>query len=362
MNCRMCFGPTRTMLSLTPTPIANSFPDKPDTDAPRYPLDLAQCVLCDHVQLKDFKPVDWVDYRYATPAAVRPHLVQAAQSIRTRYPKAKTVLEIGCNNGLYLEVLRHAGFEATGVDPCTKVGIQKSFSSKLADTLEPFDLIVANNVLAHVDDFWDVFRGIDRLLKDDGALILEVQYLPSMMAAGAFDMIYHEHRDYHTLAPWPKFLKRFGMVLTDFETIGTHGGSVRIWCERPGWPSSLPVEYVDWKYFKRGIATAKTDLLNQIADTTGPIVAFGATAKACTLIHHFGIADFIDGCMDSTPAKQGRYLPGTNIKIVPPYAVSPETTILATAWNFRDTLREQYPTHRFIVPFHKEALCPVSSN
>jgi SAM-dependent methyltransferase len=367
MNCRMCFGPTRTMLKLTPTPIANSFPDHPDTDAPRYPLDLAQCVICDHVQLADFKPVDWVDYRYATPDAVRPHLVQAAQALRTRYPKAKTVLEIGCNNGLYLDVLRNAGFEATGIDPCTKVGIAKSFSSKLADTLEPVDLIVANNVLAHVDDLWDVFRGIDRLLKDDGVLVFEVQHFYDLVTAGAFDMVYHEHRDYHTFAPWPRFLKRWGLVVDYYEHLSTHGGSLRFYCRRPGYATMLPDYPIDWRGFKATIAEAKQSVLEQITACDGPIIAFGATAKACTLIHHFGLADFIDFAMDNTPAKQGRYIPGTKIKIVAPGDLmqagpGPEqpVTYLLTAWNFEKEIRAQYPQHRFIVPFKKESLCLAS--
>src|ERR1041385_7487168 len=131
MTCRLCYGPTRVMLSLTPTPIANSFPDHPDQDAERFPLDVAQCILCDHVQLNEYQPVDWVDYRYATPEAVRPHLEEAAHVLRRTFPQAKTVLEIGCNNGLYLDVLRKAGFSAVGVDPCTNVGIKKSFSAGL---------------------------------------------------------------------------------------------------------------------------------------------------------------------------------------------------------------------------------------
>lgn len=360
LACRMCCGPTRTMLSLTPTPLANSFPDHPDQDAERYPLDMTQCVRCDHVQIGARPDVDWVDYRYATPAAVRPHLAEAARLLRETYPPAKTVMEIGCNNGLYLEELRKVGFEAIGVDPCTDVGIRQPFTHALARTLEPFDLIVANNVLAHVDDLWDVFRGIDHLLKDDGALVFEVQYLPSMMHAGAFDMIYHEHRDYHTLSPWPAFLKRFGLVMTRYEMLPTHGGSVRVWCERPGISyGEMPQEGIDWRAFQCRIAEAKASVLAQITEVDGPLIAFGATAKACTLIHHFGLADLIDYVVDSTPAKQGRYIPGTNIKIISHDSyIRKGVPILLTAWNFEKEIRAQFPNHHFIVPF-KEALCPA---
>ena len=358
MNCRLCYGPIRTMLSLTPTPLANSFPATPDQDAERVPLDVAQCISCDHVQLAEYQAVDWVDYRYATPAAVRPHLEAAATVLRRTYPEAKTVLEIGCNNGLYLDVLRQAGFSAIGVDPCTEVGIKKPFGYGLAHTLEPVDLIVANNVLAHVDDLWDVFRGIDFLLKDDGALVFEVQYFPQMTATGAFDMIYHEHRDYHTLSPWPAFLKRWGLVITDIEPLPTHGGSIRLCCERPGIGMAIDPEPIDWKSFKYRIAEAKRGLLERVTEVNGPLVAFGATAKACTLIHHFGLADVIDYAVDNTPAKQGRYIPGTRIQIYPESRLDevPPAAVLMTAWNFRDVLMSQYPQLHWVIPF-EEGVC-----
>jgi len=356
----MCGGEGRVMLSLTPTPIANSFPDHHDQDAARYPLDLMQCFTCEHVQLAEFQAVEWVDYRYATPEAVRPHLAAAAAVLRRTYPEAKTVLEIGCNNGLYLDVLRKVGFSAVGVDPCTDVGIKAPFSAHLAKGLEPVDLIVANNVLAHVDDLHDVFSGIDHLLKDDGALVFEVQYFQRLVHAGTFDMIYHEHRDYHNVGPWHRFLKRFGLVMTNVEQLETHGGSIRVWCERPGSQRWRPwTEAVNWKGLKVRIAEEKASVLSQISEVRS-LVAFGASAKACTLIHHFGIADLIDYCVDSTPAKQGRYIPGTKIQIWSPESFGQDTheAILLTAWNFEQEIRAQFPHHKFIVPF-KEALCPV---
>ncbi len=354
MSCRLCGGEGRVMLSLTPTPIANSFPSYADLDAARFPLDVVECFDCGHVQLKDQVSVDWEDYRYRTPEAVRLHLAQAAQDLAQRYPEARTVLEIGSNNGLYVEELHRAGFHAYGVDPCATVGIRAPFSEALAKTLEPVDLIVANNVLAHVDDLHDVFRGIDRLLTDDGALVVEVQYFPDMMASGSFDMIYHEHRDYHTLKPLPRFLKRFGLVLRQWQHLETHGGSVRIFCERPG--SSLDAfdAALDWRSFKHHIADAKASVLAQLDAAKGPIVAFGATAKACTLIHHFGIADCIAYAVDSTSAKQGRYIPGTAIQIRAPGSFTGEEVFLLTAWNFADAIQAQYPSHSFIIPFAKE--------
>jgi SAM-dependent methyltransferase len=346
------------MLALTPTPIANSFPAEPDTHAERFPLEVQQCLRCGHVQLRQRVTVDWVDYKYATPDANRPHLANAAKEIRFRYPHFKTALEIGSNNGLYLEELQRVGLDAYGVDPCAKVGIAAPFSSDLAKTLPPVDLIVANNVLAHVDDLWDVFRGIDAMLKDDGALVFEVQYLPAMIESGAFDMIYHEHRDYHTLGPWVPFLKRWGLVITRIQYPETHGGSIRVFCERPGRALAVPYEEIDWRAFKARIQRAKTQVQQQVLAVDGPIAAFGATAKATTLLHHFGLTDAITYCVDSTPAKQGRYLPGTTIPICDPAGLreSPPAAVLLTAWNFESVIRAQYPHLHFIVPFKEHTV------
>jgi methylation protein EvaC len=345
--CRLCYGPTRVMLSLTPTPIANSFPAHPDKDAERFPLDIAECVDCGHVQQDYQATIDWVDYRYKTPDANRQHLAASAKDLKERYPWAKTVLEIGSNNGLYLEELKRVGFQAMGVDPNAKTGISAPFSSALAYTLPQVDIIVANNVLAHVDDLWDVFRGIDRMLSHDGVLVFEVQDLESLMIKGAFDMMYHEHRDYHRPEPLEKFLRRWGLSIDFLQWIPTHGGSHRYYCRRP---------FV-WREFADKIKLAKTAIQSQLIDVESPIACFGATAKACTLIHHFGLADTIAYCVDDTPEKQGRYIPGTNIQIFPTSHLQevPPKAVIMTAWNFKDVLLKKYPTLPWIIPFEEGA-------
>lgn len=358
-DCRLCGQPCRLRVSLAPTPLANSFPSYPDVHAERYPLQLDQCLSCDHIQSRRTAPVSWEDYRYATPAALRPHLEQAARDLRARYPRANAVLEIGSNNGLYLDVLTELGFEALGVDPCATVGIRAPFTAELARTLDQPDLIVANNVLAHVDDLQDCFRGIDALLGEQGSLIFEVQYWPALVEAGAFDMIYHEHRDYHTLGPLVPFLKQYGLVMDRVDHLDTHGGSIRVYCERPGIQRWVyPDERTDWRAFMTRMEETRQLLQAEVEDSPGPLVAFGATAKACTLIHQCHLADRIAYCVDDTPAKQGRYVPGTAIPILSPAVLRehPEATILLTAWNFASVIRQRYPHHRFLVPFTREVV------
>jgi SAM-dependent methyltransferase len=347
-DCRMCGGDLRMMLELTPTPLANSFPDKPYMGE-KIPLEVMQCLECDHVQLHHVASAEdlYIEYKYATPTAVRPHLESYAKTLRGMYPKAKTALEIGCNNGLFLDVLKEQGFEVLGMDPSAsgENTIRGFFGADTAPSTK-FDLILANNVFAHIDNLHGAFQGIDKCLSPDGVVVFEVQYLPDMVRAGTFDMIYHEHHDYHTLKPWERFLKRHGLVISWFEFIPAHGGSVRVFCKRPGIGLQLPNEPIDWRAFEKRIEEMKR--ITQLRLDGRQLKMFGAPAKATTLIHHFGIQGNIFCALDSTPQKQGRYIPGTGIQILQEKDLTRE--MFLASWNFADVVRKKYPDTRFIVP------------
>jgi len=356
-DCRLCGHEVKTMLSLNPTPIANAFSDRPN-DGELYPLDLRQCVSCQHVQIGHVIPDEILygpSYKYLTPAAQIPELMHRAIALKMRYPKAETVVEIGANNGLFMRELEKEFTVVTGFDPSgTGDGVLKvPFDGDIAGMMRSADLIVANNVFAHIDDLNDVFRGIARILSDDGALVFEVQYFMDMAKNGLFDMIYHEHRDYHTVAPLIGFLAKFGLGITEVERIPDHGGSIRVHCRRGNGVSFIEPA-VDWKDFGYRIALATASCIAEVEAERDQIVAFGATAKACTLIHQLGIQDKISYCVDNTPAKHGKYIPGTPIKIYPESILtqskSPKTLLL-TAWNYEDIIRAKYDDYDFIVPF-----------
>ena len=360
LTCRLCGDRVAPVFALTPTPIANAFPAKPDAGAERYRLELVQCCSCAHVQVRDVVPdaVLYADYRYETPAALAPDLAARARALRRDYPQARRVLEIGSNNGLFLGALREAGFDTFGVDPAAAESenvIRAPFTGYLAAQLGAFDLVLANNVLAHIDDLDDVFRGIERVLAWNGALIFEAQYFPALVEAGAFDMIYHEHRDYHTVAPLKAFLRRYGLRMKRADMLPAHGGSVRITADRGDLELWGPAEKpVDWAAFTDRVNAAKASLVEQLGAER--VVAFGATAKACTLIHHFGIADRIEYCVDSTPAKQGRYIAGTDIQIEGMEALPADgSRILLTAWNHAEIIKRKYPQFDYIEPFKEIA-------
>lgn len=315
-TCRLCDSTVVKVFELSPTPIANDFKPSPDSNAVRYPLELTQCTECHHVQQRYVVDAQtlYSDYKYATPEAVKPYLEEAAQDLKERFPKAQSVLEIGSNNGLNLEVLRAAGFHAWGVDPAATGdhGLVGYFSSTWPHC--KYHLMVANHVFAHIDDLADVFKGIDMALAPEGALVFEVQYLPDLIEKCGFEMIYHEHLDYHTLSPLAKLLKSAHLVMTDVLHTDRQGGSVRIYAQRQGEELQNYDDFIEWPYFAQRVEAKKQGLRAELAGRKVP--AFGASAKACTLIHHCEIAENITVCIDDNPLKWGHYIPGTDIKIV----------------------------------------------
>jgi SAM-dependent methyltransferase len=313
-------------------------------------MELMGCDECGHVQQAYVLTGLFTDYKYQTPQTVAAYLEPIAKRIADSNPEAK-VLEIGCNNGVFLDCLIKEGLDAWGVDPANSHprGIKACFSSELADHLGTFNVVVANNVLAHIDDLRDVFSGIVKVLEPDGSLIFEVQYLVDLIESGSFDMIYHEHLDYHHLAPLKPFLRSFGLVMTEWEHIKNHGGSIRVTARKFGEECEIPQETLDWDGLKRRVEASKRRC-KAILASHGRVVCFGAAAKATTLINEFGIEDHILYCVDDTPQKQFRYIPGTRIQILPTSALRPDQPVLLTAWNYESEIAAKYP-NQLINPF-----------
>jgi len=357
MNCRLCGGETSPKLALSPTPIANDFKDSPDLGAKTYPLELHQCLECEHVQLGHVIPgeVLYTNYKYETPKAMLPHLEKSAKDLKEKYPKAESVLEIGSNNGLNAEVLRKYFKSVSEVDPggSSQYCVKRPFTRSLSDSYRGVDLIVANHVFAHIDDLNDVFEGVTSCLSEDGALVFEVQYFPRMVELGAFDMIYHEHRDYHTLKPLQVFARKHGLVLTHWEYVPIQGGSIRVTMRRRGREIEIPKEPLDWGFFT-SLINENVEKVKRELSEHHRIIAFGAAAKACTLIHQCGIKDLIEYCVDDTPSKRGKYIPGTKIKILPVetlYQSKSDKTLFLTAWNYEEAIKSNHPDFKYVVPF-----------
>lgn len=358
-TCRLCEGPVRQVFKLAPSPLPNSFPLEPDEHAERFPIELMQCENCAHVQLRHIVSGLFTDYKYKTPYV--PHWALAASALRERFPKAKTVLEIGANNASFLKPLRDRGFTAIGVDPNSDdpSSVKDYFSEATAKKFwTKFDLIVSNNTFAHIDDLHDVFRGIDLVLSQDGAVVFEQMYLVDLIAGGTFDRIYSDHLSQFTLGPLARFLKRAGLVMTEFECLGTHGGSIRVTARRQGEQAILPKENLDWEHLRNKMELARERLID-ILQHCQPVVAFGASSKASILFNEFCLAPFISFVVDDTLIKQGRYIPGTSLQIRPVSELNGEAVLL-TAWNYEALIRERLPNNRLIHPF-AEAECALES-
>lgn len=354
IQCRLCGARMQKMFALAPTPIANNYSDKQDANARRYPLELAQCSVCDHVQQRYVFDALFEDYKYTTPATVARYLAPVAITLKERYPRARKVLEIGSNNGTYLNVLREAGFDATGIDPAAtgEGNIRDYFTLNWAQAHNVrYDLILANNVFAHIDDLHNTFRGVLQVLAPGGAIVFEVQYFKALVDAGTFDMIYHEHMSYHTLAPLARFARRLGLVMSRCDYISTHGGSVRVTFERrldgaqEAWFNEEPI---DWTAFAERVNDVKERVHGLLADRK--VVLLGAAAKVTTMVHHCDIADRILYACDDTPEKQGRYIPGTDILICPTSALGDNAALLG-AWNYAKEFREMFTKNELINPY-----------
>jgi hypothetical protein len=362
MDCRLCGAAVHTVLELQPTPLANLFPDEP-LAGQFYPLGLKQCKTCGHVQIGHVVNDDEIygkQYKYTTPLALKPLFELQTEALRKKYPTAKTVVEIGANNGLFLHALNKAGFPTViGIDPSSsdplvwKFPFDRKIAKLVVNRVGVVDLVIGINVFAHIDNLADIFLGIAEMLSEDGSLIFEVQYLMPMMAIGAFDMVYHEHRDYHTIAPLQLFLRKAGLIMTDWEIFDAHGGSLRITAKKHGLQKPAPVEKFDWYSFKSLIAKKREFLHEHIH---GKIVAFGAPAKATTIIHHFGLQNKIWYCVDDTPAKQGTYIAGTTIPIVSRSVMAADNphSVLLLSWNYADIIKKSIPHINFVVPFSKQ--------
>lgn len=235
---------------------------------------------------------------------------------------------------------------------------------------------MANNVFAHIDDLSSIARGVERLLAPDGIFAFEVSYLVDVLEKTLFDTIYHEHLCYHAVAPLVTFLEKHGLELIDTTRVDSHGGSLRAIAQKKGGPhakrpsvqSLLQLEKKlglhqanTYKKFADDISALGKKLnarLREIKAKGGKIAAFGAPAKATTLMHHFHIgADSIDFIVDDSPWKQNLFSPGTHIPVVSSeeiYKKNPEYLVVL-AWNFADPIIKKHQKFldqggHFIVP------------
>lgn len=385
--CRHCRAPLTVMMAdLGTTPIANDYVNASDLDRaePWYPLRVFYCDTCHLVQLQDFVRANDVfrdDYAYFSSQSKTwvDHAERFVETAKARFAlnAQSHVVEIASNDGYLLQHVIKGGIRATGIEPCHSVAdyarrthgiptLERFFgeaeSKRLVDEIGEADLTVANNVLAHVPDIVDFAKGFAVLLAKEGVATFEFPHLLNLIQKTQFDTIYHEHFSYLSLIAVEKIFDNAGLRLFDVEELPTHGGSLRLYaCHKAACHMETDaVARIRKKEIDFGLDRAEIyhafsdhvrDLKYQLVSTlmdlkqSGKrIAAYGAPAKGNTLLNVCGIrGDVVDFTVDSSPSKQGRYLPGTRIPIHAPdhiFKAKPDIVVLLP-WNLERELRTQ---------------------
>lgn len=385
-RCRACGGRlTVTMADLGMQPASNAFIASPAAahDEKRYPLRARVCEICKLVQLDyDVAPQElFGNYVYFSSYSDDwlAHAKQYCDMARRRFSLGSNslVIELASNDGYLLKNFIGMGVPVLGIDPsdtvsaaAERIGVPtlveffgESLAEKLAAEGRQADLIIGNNVLAHVPLLNDFVAGIARLLKDKGTVTIEFPHLLELIEHVEFDTIYHEHYSYISLYAIEQVFRRHGLRLYDVEKLPTHGGSLRIYAShshRTDLDDSALLHKVRAEESAAGLADLNTymrfservencrrSLLAFLAEANREhktVAAYGAAAKGNTLLNFCGVtpAD-ISLVADRNPHKQSKFLPGTHIPVVSPEAllkVRPDY-VLILPWNLQEEIRQQ---------------------
>ena len=382
-RCRLCAAPLeRTFVDLGLSPLANSYLEPEDLlrGESFYPLRVFVCEGCLLVQLPVFVTPDAIFDEYAYFSSVSDSWVEHAR----RYVEAAVgrfdlssksrVVEIASNDGYLLQFFVERGIPALGIEPSANVAaaaeergiptVVEFFGAKLGERLAAqggaADLVIGNNVLAHVPDLHDFVEGLRRLVAPNGVITMEFPHLLRLIREKQFDTIYHEHFSYLSLHAVERLFGEHGLRLYDVEELPTHGGSLRIFACADGRPESDGLERVrqdernaaldrveGYVGFEEAARTVKRDLLAFLADEKRrgrSIVGYGAAAKGNTLLNYCGIrSDYLDYVVDRSPEKQGRFLPGTRLPILEPDEIrrTRPDVLLVLPWNLAAEVAEQ---------------------
>jgi len=399
-RCRFCDEPLHaTFVDLGMSPLCQRHvtPEQLDRMEAFHPLHVRVCTSCFLVQLAEYVPPEEIfeDYAYFSSYSDS-WLAHAERYVETIVPAlgldaSSLVVELASNDGYLLQYMQRTGIRTLGVEPAKNVaeaaiarGIPtvsaffgRDLAARLRENHGPADLIVANNVLAHVPDINDFVGGIAILLATDGLLTAEFPHLHELIAGNQFDTIYHEHFSYLGFLTVRRILRAHGLEIVDVERLATHGGSLRIHARRltgrscPVSPrvaelvrleQELGYDRIDaYRGFGERVAATKRRLLAFLIDAKergASIAGYGAPGKGNTLLNYCGIrTDFLDYTVDRNPKKQGNFLPGTRIPIRAPEELrrTRPDLVLILPWNLRDEIVGQHGYvrewgGRFVVP------------
>jgi SAM-dependent methyltransferase len=384
-QCRLCGARlTRTFVDLGMSPLCESYvpEDRLDEAEAFYPLHVRICEACLLVQLPAYVPAEEIFSDYAYFSSYSDSWVEHARRYahamigRLSLTSASLVTEVASNDGYLLQHFQAKGIPVFGVEPAENVamaarsrGIPTEVQFLGADTGRDIarrhgraDLVVGNNVLAHVPDIRGFAAGLRALVKDEGMVTLEFPHLKRLIERCQYDTIYHEHFSYLSLLTSSRALATAGLRVVDVEELDTHGGSLRLYAqpeENGGEPTArvkavLEAEEAAGLHttaghdgFAAAVLKIKSDLLRFLlmaAAEGRPVAGYGAPGKGNTLLNHCGIrSDLLSYTVDRNPVKQGKFLPGTRIPIYAPgrLAETRPSYVLVLPWNLREEVSQQ---------------------
>lgn len=390
-HCSACgYDDLKTFLDLGYSPVADAYTDQPWESTESYPLQVAVCTGCHLVQLlevvdqKTLFGTGYSFYSSASPPLSAYHERYAREVIYDFNDPNTLVVEIGCNDG---DMLRHFDpLRAVGVDPSggpvekarerglnvVNLPFTTYVAERIRDEHGSAGVVIANHVLAHVESVSEVLHGVAELLATRGVAYVEVQYLPDLLTNNAFDLVYHEHRNFFSLTALLTAAKRWGLAPLDAQLTDRQGGSLRVKLGHESWAVPKPtvasiLAREEWLRSPDAyggvqgradrIRTRLRDVVLSERASRHSVALYGAPAKATTLLHFCDLDSAeLTFALDSTPAKQDRFIPGTGIEILAPSderAAEPDTFLVA-AWNYAHTIvRAHEETHgrrRWILP------------
>ena len=381
MNCRFCgHSLEHVFLDLGSSPPSNAYLTDVELKAPEsyFPLKLFVCDQCWLVQTEDFVQADVLflpDYPYFSSVSQTwlNHAAKYVDQMRVRFKlnKKSQVIEVASNDGYLLKNFVAEGIPCLGIEPTTSTAeaaeasgipvLKEFFSSKLGTRLakenKQADLVLGNNVYAHVPDINDFTLGLKKVLKTNGVITLEFPHLLCLIKENQFDTVYHEHFSYLSLYTVSQIFEKAGLRVWDVECLLTHGGSLRVYgChanhKRAATSNVQDVMREEKKFGLQQLATyqnfqecadkIKNDLLSYLKEQKSAgnkVVGYGAAAKGNTLLNYAGIkSDLVSYVCDAAPSKQGKFLPGSHIPIFPPSMLleGKPDVVLILPWNIAE--------------------------
>lgn len=386
MNCRHCYAPlNHTFLNLGNAPPSNAYLKTVDLNKPEifYPLKIKVCDQCWLVQTEDYAKADKLfTAEYAYFSSISSGWLAHAERYTTKISEELAldgrsfVIEVASNDGYLLKNFVAAGIPCLGIEPTAstadeseKLGIPvireffgEALGVKLAGQGKQADLIVGNNVYAHVPDVNDFTRGLKAVLKPNGVITLEFPHLMQFIKNGQFDTAYHEHYSYLSLHAVNRIFSSTGLRIWNLEKLSTHGGSLRVYgCHFDDTrETQIIVSNTLQEEIEQGLLSLQTylnfqpiadkikdDLLTFLIDQKRNgkrVMAYGAAAKGNTLLNYAGVkSDLLASVCDAALSKQGKFMPGSHIPILSPKTIENARPdyVLILPWNIAEEVKVQ---------------------